>query len=214
MKVACLIFDVDGTIIDNTMEIVGLFQNIVKEFIGKDLSTQDILALWGPPGDEIFRNVFPSEVLDVAWKKFVRKYKEVLPSNGYFTKSQLIEMKNHVQFLTIFTGKSRQTLAITLEKLGLENIFDLILTGNDVKRSKPYPDALFQIIGILQLKKNETMFLGDSHLDIQAGRAAGIMTAAALWGSIEPQKLLNSNPDYVFEAPEDFINFVFQQKRS
>lgn len=196
------------------MEIVGLFQNIVKEFTGKDLSTQDVIALWGPPGDEIFRNVFPFEVLDVAWKKFVRRYKEVLPSNGYFTKSQLIEMKNHIQFLTIFTGKSRQTLVITLEKLGLENIFDLIFTGNDVKRSKPYPDALFQIIGILQLKKNETMFLGDSHLDIQAGKAAGIMTAAALWGSVEPQKLLNSNPDYVFETPEDFINFIFKQKRS
>jgi phosphoglycolate phosphatase/pyrophosphatase PpaX len=214
MKLACLIFDVDGTIIDNTMEIVGLFQDIVKEFTGKDLSTQDVLALWGPPGDEIFRNTFPSEVLDVAWEKFVHKYKELLPANGYFTKSQLIKMKNHIPFLTIFTGKSRQTLDITMEKLGLEDTFDLIFTGNDVTRSKPYPDALFQIIGILQLKKNETLFLGDSHLDVQAGKAAGILTAAAMWGSIEPQKLLKSKPNYVFETPEDFINFVFQQERS
>ncbi|MHA2307223.1 MAG: HAD family hydrolase [Candidatus Hodarchaeales archaeon] len=205
MKISCVIFDVDGTIVNNTIEIVRLFQETLKEYTGKDMSDQEVLSLWGPPGDEIFRNIFPPEVLDDAWKKFIHKYGETLPSQGYFTKDQIIEMKDQIPFITIFTGKSRQTLTITLEKLGLEDNFDLIFTGNDVSRSKPFPDALFQIIGILQLKKEETLFLGDSHLDIQAGKAAGIKTAGALWGSVEPEKLINSH---------DFRTFVLSKERS
>ncbi len=214
MKITCLIFDVDGTIINNTIEIVRLFQAIVKEYTGRDMSDQEVLSLWGPPGDEIFRKIFPPEVLDEAWAKFLKKYREVLPSEGFFTKSQFMEMKRYVRFITIFTGKSRQSLTITLEKLGLDDNFDLIFTGNDVTRSKPFPDALFQIIGILQLKKEETLFLGDSHLDIQAGKAAGIKTAGALWGSVEPEKLINSQPDFVFKTPKDFRKFLLSKERS
>ena len=211
MKITCLIFDVDGTIVNNTIEIVRLFQASVKEYTGRDMSDQEVLSLWGPPGDEIFRKIFPPEVLDEAWTKFLQKYEEALPSEGYFTKKQFIEMKSHIPFITIFTGKSRQTLSITLEKLRLNDNFDLIFTGNDVSRSKPFPDALFQIIGILQLKKEETLFVGDSHLDIQAGKAAGIKTAGALWGSVEPEKLINSEPDFIFKTPDDFRTFVLTE---
>jgi len=210
MKIECLVFDVDGTIVDNSKGIVQLFQNNVKEFAGKDLSEQEVLALWGPPGDEIFRNVVPSEVFDRAWEKFVHDYNEIHPSTGYFTKAQFKDMKKKIPFIVIFTGKARQTCQITLDKLELNDIFDLIFTGNDVTRSKPYPDALFKIIGILQLKKDEVLFLGDSHLDTQAGKAAGVKTAGALWGSIEQQKLIDSKPDYIFNTPTEFLEFIYQ----
>lgn len=214
MKIECLVFDVDGTIVNNAKGIVQLFQNNIKEFTGKRLSEQEVLALWGPPGDEIFRNVVPSEVFDRAWKKFVHDYNEIHSSTGFFTKAHFMDMKKHIPFIAIFTGKARQTCQITLDKLGLNDIFDLIFTGNDVTRSKPYPDALFKIIGILQLKKDEILFLGDSHLDTQAGKSAGIKTAGALWGTMEPQKLIDSKPDYIFETPKEFLSFIFQQERS
>ena len=213
MKITCLIFDVDGTIVDNSMEIVRLFQDLIKEYTGRDMTDQEVLSLWGPPGDEIFRNTFPPDVFDEAWQKFIQKYREALPSTGYFSKSQFVKMKSHIPFLTVFTGKSRQTMQITLEKLGLDDVFDLIYTGNDVERSKPFPDALFQIIGTLQLKKGETLFLGDSHLDIQAGKAAGIKTAAALWGSVEPEKLISNKPDFIFKNIEEFEEFIYSKER-
>ena len=214
MKLQCLVFDVDGTLIDNTIAIIRLFQDIVKKFLGKEMSDQEVLSLWGPPGDEIFKSVFPSDVFDLAWEEFLQNYREAHLTTGFFTKDQISDIKNNIPYITIFTGKSRNTLAITLEKLGLIDIFDLILTGNDVTRSKPYPDALYQIISTLHLNKSETLFIGDSHLDIIAGKAAGIKTAAALWGAVETQKLLESEPDYTFETPQEFIDFILPPKRS
>ena len=209
MKLQCLVFDVDGTLIDNTEVIIRLFQGIVERYVGKTMSKEEVLALWGPPGDEIFRNVFPPEKVKTAWKEFLQEYRKNHDTIGFFTKEQLVEIKKKVPYVTIFTGKSRDTMAITLEKLELYEIFDLILTGNDVTRSKPYPDALYQIIGSLYLNKDEILFLGDSHLDVIAGKAAGVKTAAALWGAVETKKLLDSNPDYVFKTPQEFIDFIF-----
>ncbi|UCG90178.1 MAG: HAD-IA family hydrolase [Candidatus Heimdallarchaeota archaeon] len=214
MKLQCLVFDVDGTLVDNTITIIRLFQDIVKKYLEKEMSDQDVLSLWGPPGDEIFKSVFPSDVIDPAWEEFLQSYREVHTTTGFFTKDQLSDIKNNIPYLTIFTGKSRNTMAITLEKLGIIDIFDLILTGNDVTRSKPYPDALYQIISTLHLNKSETLFIGDSHLDIIAGKAAGIKTAAALWGAVETQKLIESKPDYTFDTPQEFIDFVLSPKRS
>ncbi|MFX0173432.1 MAG: HAD family hydrolase [Candidatus Hodarchaeota archaeon] len=214
MKLQCLVFDVDGTIVDNPKIIVRLFQEIVMEYLDKQMTPEEVMALWGPPGDEIFRKVFPPDIVNDAWQIFLQRYRESQPKTGFFTIDQIKELKKLVPFVTIFTGKSKYTLSISLDKLGMTEIFDLIVTGNDVERSKPYPDALFQIIGGFNLNKDATLFIGDSHLDIIAGKSAGVKTAAALWGAMEAQKLLDSNPDYVFKTPAEFLDFVFEQQRS
>lgn len=198
----------DGTLVDNSKIIVQLFQEIVSEYLQKQMSEEEVIALWGPPGDEIFKKIFPPDILTNAWPDFLNRYREFQPDSGFFTKDQLNELKKIVPHLAIFTGKSRPTLSISLEKLGLTESFDMIMTGNDVERSKPYPDALFRIIEAFKLNKSETLFLGDSPLDVMAGKSAGIKTAAALWGSLETEKLLDSKPDYIFKTPEEFMTFI------
>ncbi|MFX1504982.1 MAG: HAD family hydrolase [Promethearchaeota archaeon] len=208
MKLSCLVFDVDGTLVDNANLIIQLFQEIVLKYLGRKISKQEVISLWGPPGDEIFKSVFPVDILTPAWTEFLSRYNSIHPTEGFFTTDQLNDMKKFVQYLAIFTGKSRKTMEMTLNKLGLIDVFDIILTGNDVERSKPYPDALFRIINVLSLNKTETLFIGDSPLDVIAGKAAGIKTAAALWGTIEESKLIESRPDYVFKTPEELLKFI------
>ncbi|MFX0124207.1 MAG: HAD family hydrolase [Candidatus Hodarchaeota archaeon] len=211
MKISCLVFDVDGTLVDNSNLIIRLFQEVILKYLGKEMNKQEVVSLWGPPGDEIFKRVFPSDVLASAWNEFLSRYNDIHPTEGFFTTDQLNDIKSHIKYLAIFTGKSRKTMQMTLEKLRLIQFFDIILTGNDVERSKPYPDALFRIISLLNLNKGETLFVGDSPLDVIAGKAAGIKTAAALWGSIEESKLIASQPDYIFKTPMELMRFVSKQ---
>ncbi|MHA1941132.1 MAG: HAD family hydrolase [Candidatus Hodarchaeales archaeon] len=212
--IRCIIFDVDGTLVDNSISIIKLFQELVVKYLGesKRMSQADVLSLWGPPGDEIFKRIFPPEKIDEAWAEFLGLYRKHHSKKGFFSREELMAFRDHVQFLAIFTGKSRQTNRITMEKLGIQDCFDLIYTGNDVERSKPYPDALFRIMEDLELKKDEVVFLGDSHLDVEAGRAAGISILGALWGAVEIDKLKASNPDHLFETPHDFIEFIQMKK--
>jgi HAD superfamily hydrolase (TIGR01549 family) len=202
--------DVDGTLLDNTNSIVSLFQDIVIKYLGegKKMSKTEVMSLWGPPGDEIFRKVFPPDIVDEAWNEFLSKYRETHTKEGFFSSDELNNFRKYIKYLAIFTGKSRYTNIISLEELGITDCFDLIYTGSDVKNSKPHPDALFRILEDLELNSDEVLFIGDSHLDILAGKAAGVPTAAAKWGAVETEKLLQSNPDFVFETPKEFIQFI------
>ncbi len=209
-KLQCLIWDVDGTLLDNTNSIISLFQDIVIKYLGeeKSMTKKEVLSLWGPPGDEIFRKVFPPDVVDDAWNEFLSKYRETHTKEGFFSSNELNAFRKYVKYLAIFTGKSRYTNTISLEELGITDCFDLIYTGSDVENSKPFPDALFRILDDLKLKPDEVIFIGDSHLDVLAGKAAGVPTAAAKWGAVEIDKLIQSKPDYVFETPKEFIQFI------
>ncbi|MHA1236052.1 MAG: HAD family hydrolase [Candidatus Hodarchaeales archaeon] len=213
MDISCLIFDVDGTLLDNTNYIIQIFQDLLVKYLGPShsMSSEEVLGLWGPPGDVIFHNIYPPEVVKVAWAEFLDLYRKDHPKTGFFTSEQLRNFRRYVEYLAIFTGKGRQTNTITLDVLGLSDCFDVIFTGNDVVNSKPDPEALFQILDFLKLDKSEVLFVGDSYMDIKAGKAAGILTAGALWGAVESKKLLNSKPDYIFETPSEFINFVQKQ---
>ncbi|MHA2156207.1 MAG: HAD family hydrolase [Candidatus Hodarchaeales archaeon] len=206
----CIIFDVDGTLLDNTDSIISLFQDIVVKYLGSDksMTKREVLSLWGPPGDEIFRKIFPPNIVDKAWSEFLAKYRETHTKEGFFSRRELSDFRKYVQYLAIFTGKSRYTNTISLEELGITDCFDLIYTGSDVENSKPYPDALFRILEDLSLNPEEVIFIGDSHLDIIAGKAAGVPTAGVTWGSVEIDKLLQCKPDYVFNTPFEFTQFI------
>ena len=175
------------------------------------MTTEEVLGLWGPPGDVIFRNVYPPSIVNAAWTEFLDLYRKNHPTTGFFTADQISNLRNSVEYLAIFTGKGRQTNKITLEILGFTEIFDVVFTGNDVTNSKPDPEALFQILKILNLKNEEVIFIGDSHLDIMAGKSAGIKTAGALWGTVESEKLINAKPDYLFKSPSEFLTFAEEQ---
>jgi len=85
------------------------------------------------------------------------------------------------------------------------------VTGEDVSRSKPDPEGVQLALMRLEAPPEEAMLVGDSPLDIQAGRAAGVETGAALWGTKQRQELLTSTPDYVFPSVPDFIDHVRSQ---
>jgi len=213
VKISCLVLDVDGTLLDNTNYIIQIFQDLLIKYLGPShsMSSEEVLGLWGPPGDVIFQNIYPPEIVNIAWAEFLDLYRKDHPKTGFFTSDQLTDLRKYVDYLAIFTGKGRQTNTITLDILGLSDCFDVIFTGNDVVNSKPDPEALFQILDILELNNNEVLFVGDSHLDIKAGKAAGILTAGVLWGAVESKKLINSKPDYIFKTTSEFINFVQEQ---
>ena len=214
MTIKCVIFDVDGTLLDNTKSIIKIFQDLLIKYLGpnRGMTTEEVLGLWGPPGDVIFKKVYPASIVDSAWAEFLELYRQNHPKTGFFTADQLFNLRNSVEHLGIFTGKGRQTNAITLEILDLSNAFDIIFTGNDVINSKPDPEALYKILELLKLNGEEVLFIGDSHLDIIAGKAAGTLTAGALWGAVEAEKLINAKPDFLFNTPAEFLEFIEEKK--
>jgi len=82
--------------------------------------------------------------------------------------------------LAILSSNSRKAITTALDRLGLLKKFDIILSGEDVERLKPSSNGIVKILDTLGMNKDETIFLGDSYVDMKACNAAGVRCVLSL----------------------------------
>jgi phosphoglycolate phosphatase-like HAD superfamily hydrolase len=107
--------------------------------------------------------------------------------------------------LAVFTGKGRSSAIFTLQQLGLLPRLAIVVSSDDVPRHKPAPDGIMAILKHCQAEPVHALVVGDSPADIQAGKAAGCRTAAALWGAFSREAVLAAAPHYALHQPSDLL---------
>jgi len=205
---SCVILDLDGTVADNSDMIFEVYGEVIHKYLGRAPSQREILSFFGPPEGAILKQLLPPESFEDALEEFYRLYYLKHPDRAFLDREKLDEIRSWSLRLGLFSGKGRRSAEITLRKLGLQLAFDVVVTGEDVCRSKPDPEGLQLALRRLGTSPGRALFVGDSPLDIEAGRSAGIMTGAALWGTKQKQELLKSVPDYIFPGVSDFMEHL------
>jgi HAD superfamily hydrolase (TIGR01509 family) len=84
--------------------------------------------------------------------------------------------------LGIFTGSEGESLP-SLERDGLLEYFEVVVTRRDVERFKPDPEGLLKCLDELGIDPADAAYVGDSRIDVQASLAAGVMSVAVLTGA-------------------------------
>ncbi|MCX5807107.1 MAG: HAD family hydrolase [Proteobacteria bacterium] len=98
-----------------------------------------------------------------------------------------------------------KTLTKALSKLGLEGLFNISLSRNDVLNLKPSPDGLNMAMEWLRAKKDKTIFMGDSLDDINAARNAGLRVIIITEGENVKDDILTAKPDHVIKNYEELL---------
>ena len=78
--------------------------------------------------------------------------------------------------LAIFSANLRSTIALIFERFGISDLFDLIVSTDDVLRGKPDPEGLDKILATWNAVPEDAILIGNSWKDLEAGRAAGVRT--------------------------------------
>ena len=96
-----------------------------------------------------------------------------------------------------------------IQKLGLDSYFGIVLgtTPGEIP-FKPDPAGLLQIMSKLEIRPEHTLMVGDSTHDIEAGKAAGVWTAAVAYGYRPLSLLLELKPDFTVNAFDELLAFV------
>src|SRR5699024_2442262 len=91
--------------------------------------------------------------------------------------------------LGVVTSQTRIVNRRTRQIIGLEDLVDVWITGEDAA-PKPQPDTLLLALERLGGNPEKALMVGDTSFDIEASQAAGVMTGAALWGEGDEANLL------------------------
>ncbi len=99
------------------------------------------------------------------------------------------------------TNKRRDTTLGALRAAGLDGPFDVVLGGDSVARKKPAPDPLVQAARELGLETAACAYVGDTEVDVRAGREAGTVTVGVTWGYATRARLEDAGVGYLIETP-------------
>src|SRR5581483_2104555 len=107
--------------------------------------------------------------------------------------------------LGLVSNKPHEFTLITLEKLDLMKFFSVALGADATSNKKPHPEPLLTALQRMGATPQEAVMIGDSPVDIQAARAAGMLVGVVEHGFVPREKLNAADPDWLVDSLMEFI---------
>nr|WP_268871125.1 HAD-IA family hydrolase [Halalkalibacterium ligniniphilum] len=205
-----MLFDLDGTLIDSFQAFCSIANEICKE-LGFPLVKQEHLLSVVNDGKSFFDFCFSNHSSDKEknitlfkqkreemWEDLFHKNVKIFPK----TFSLLKELKKSGYKIGIVTSSGNEVLH--LKKISpLLQYVDTVVTRDHVTLKKPNPEGILLALKNLNSSKEETLFVGDTPLDIQAGKRAEVTTVGVLSGTSSYETLEREEADFILETTSD-----------
>ncbi len=211
-----ILFDLDGTLVDTAHDL-GLALNMQLERHGRQgLPYKKIrpVASHGSRGLlELGFNLSPADksFLDMR-DEYLLIYDQVLTQSPVLFEgmAELLDaIEDRGVSWGIVTNKPRRFTAPIMHAMRLDQRAACIVCGDDAARPKPHPDSLLMACGLMQKPVKDCIYIGDAQRDIEAGMAAGMRTAVALYGYLdvtdEPKKW---GADFLINQPMEIMALI------
>ncbi len=210
MTFGTFLFDLDGTLIDSVELILRSYRHTLRTHRGVEPPDELWLKGLGTPIRVQLRQWTddPAEIDAMAqtYTTYNLEHHDALvrPYDGIV--SAVTRLRERGKRLGLVTSKVRSTALRGLRLAGIADAFDVIVGADEVFHPKPHPEPVLTALERLGVGREDVVFIGDARHDMVCGRAAGVATAAALWGPFDRAHLEDLDPDYWLERPEDLEN--------
>ncbi len=218
IKTQAVIFDLDGTLVDNMELHAEAFAHFTKKYGLPDLTDQMRRKIDGKRNRDIFPILF-DDPLDPATIKSHTLEKESLYRELAIDKLKpvpgllafLDHLRNKAIPFAVATSAPEANVVFSLKALGMEKTFDVIVRGDQVPRGKPFPDVFLEASKQLDCTPEGCLVFEDAPAGIEAGLAAGMrcaalttsFSAAVIHESVTPHFVVNDYDD-VLKQIADF----------
>ncbi len=195
-----LIFDLDGTLIDSKADIANSVNAALTEEGFPTLPQKTIEGFVGRGMMYLIRDVIGEPTEEQAKKvaqNFWNHYMDHLLDQTKMYPGVLEFLKEfpHIE-KAVVTNKPYAFSKKILEGLNIQHHFRWLIGGDSLAHQKPSPkmlDPIFEDLG----RKPKSLIVGDSQIDVDCGKAAGILTCGVTYGFREAEELIACQPDYL-----------------
>jgi len=205
------IFDLDGTLIDSYQAIYLGFHHAYTQMGLTPISYEQVKRVVGLGLDHTFRELLGEERVLRAISLFRQKYEAVFRENTRLlpdAREVLETLHGRGIRLAVATNKLGRFSREIFEYFGMENLFTVIVGDGDVPRNKPDPEMLRLAMEKMGMEKEQTIFVGDSVIDIQTGKNAGVRVFAVPTGNTDRRDLENARPTVMLDRLLDLLSYV------
>ncbi|HYP30053.1 MAG TPA: HAD-IA family hydrolase [Blastocatellia bacterium] len=212
-----VLFDLDGTLIDTTNLILRCFDHSWQSVCGRGHAREALIETFGTPlraamislvcasddlgtSDEDASEPDLIERLLTEYRSFNVANHDILarPFDGVEQVVRVLRGRGYL--IGVVTSKGRELASRGLALCSLDGLIDAAVFLEDTEKHKPEPDPILAALEKLETRASSAAYVGDSHNDIIAGRAAGVSTVAALWGPAPRAVLESAGPDHLADS--------------
>ncbi len=211
------VFDLDGTIADTIDTICYYGNRSMKKFNLPCIERDRYKYLVGCGYENLVKGMLCEKgaYTDGLFDEMKSYYHDDYETDSmYLTKPYdgILEtvafLKNQGFKLGVLSNKPTGAVHDVIDAFFEKGTFDICLGGGEGFPLKPDPSALFHILKELDVKLCECIYIGDTKVDVETGKAANVFTIGALWGFRTYDELKSAGADVIASVPSDICDIV------
>ena len=207
-----LIFDLDGTLIDSRLDLANAVNATRAEWHLGPLPHEMVFSYVGNGAPVLIKRAMGPEATDDevagALEFFLSYYREhALDDTVLYpgVREGLKRMHAAGAKLAVLTNKPVRISRRIVEGLGIANLFKQVYGGNSFEHKKPHRIGIDTLRAELDAHDAETWMVGDSYVDVQTARNAGVGACGVAWG-FQPETFLEFPPDVLVADLGEFAD--------
>ena len=211
-----VVFDLDGTLVDSVCDLADSVNFILSKngypindtdkyykFVGDGTLKLVERALKGETDDK--------KVIMRLHDEFLAYYSEhcLDKTRAYDGIYELLKNLNKMNvMISVASNKTDVFTKKIVSKLFEEIAFSDVSGKKEGVPKKPDPQIVFDIMNYSNVKPFETLYVGDSDVDVQTGHNAGLLVCGCEWGFRGREELLNAGSDFIVKYPKEIISII------
>jgi len=216
-SIRLIICDLDGTLVNSLPDLSHALDSMLKE-AGFPPAGQEKAAVWIGNGTRMLvrralvdAGLAQGDIdaqLDRYLASFDSHYAKHVCDQSYVYEGvrDFLHINREAGFLfAIVTNKPSVFVGPILETLGIDNIFDVVVGGDELEAKKPDPVQLHHVCDVLGIDPESCLMVGDSRNDIQAAKSVPMRSLAVTYGYNHGEPIELSDPDWLVESLEDVV---------
>ncbi|MBT4526029.1 MAG: HAD family hydrolase [Deltaproteobacteria bacterium] len=210
MKYKAIIFDMDGTLLNTIDDLANSMNRVLSKDQFPTHTVADYKLMVGYGAYELVKRALPvtineeSDILPYL-KQFKADYFENwnVKTELYWGVSEMLNSLEQLEIkLSILSNKPQPATLKCIEQYLHQYRFEIILGQREGIPVKPDPTGALEICDQLGLIPDQVIFIGDTAVDIETGKHAGMYTVGVTWGFRSRLELENAKADYIIDKPE------------
>ena len=183
--IRAVLFDLDGTLVDSAPDLREALNALLRAIGRRQVSLEETIGFVGDGAAKLVEPASETALPDLV-SRFLRLYSgaNAIRKTTVFPGAQamLSTLRARGLRLAICTNKPFRPAAAVLSALKLDGYFDEVLGGDSLPQRKPDPAPALELARRLGVAPASALFVGDSEIDAQAARAAGMRFVAVSFG--------------------------------
>ncbi len=209
-----LIFDLDGTLIDSRLDLAQAV-NATRRHMGKEpLENERVYSYVGNGAPVLIRRAMGEQATEAELQEALEYFMEYYGDHDldYTTlypgvKDSLDRLLAAEKRMAVLTNKPVRMSRSIVKGLGVAEHFVQVYGGNSFEFKKPNPIGIEALMRETGIDRARTMMIGDSSVDVQTARNAGVQCCGVTYG-FQPETLVDPAPELVVDRMEDLVDWV------